>query len=369
MRENAWISIFVIYCLIAVFWSDIPFVAAKRWFKTLGHPVMALIILTDPNPLGAFRTIMKRCAYILLPLSVLFIKYLPQYGRGFDEWTGSAVNRGINLNKNELGYVCLVFGLFFIWNFLNQPSSAERRRPSERTISAFFLVIDLWLLYKASSATAAVALFVGSFCILLLQLPKLRARDLRIVVVLALVAAAVVELSFNVDAPLISLLGRNETLTDRTAVWHDALSLSNSPIFGTGFESFWSGKRLELLWAKWWWHPNQAHDGYIETYLNLGFVGVAALLGMILATFLKITRRINGPDTFARFRMGFLFAVVVYNFTEATFKGVALVWTIFNLIAIDPPEVAQESVPMSADQMEELSDEVEEREFGTTIEA
>jgi hypothetical protein len=30
MRENPWLSVFFIYCLLAVFWSDFPLVAFKR---------------------------------------------------------------------------------------------------------------------------------------------------------------------------------------------------------------------------------------------------------------------------------------------------------------------------------------------------
>ncbi len=36
-----------------------------------------------------------------------------------------------------------------------------------------------------------------------------------------------------------------------------------------------------------------------------------------------------------RFRMGFLAAVVVYNWTEAAFKGLSAVWFVFYIIAMD----------------------------------
>jgi hypothetical protein len=38
--------------------------------------------------------------------------------------------------------------------------------------------------------------------------------------------------------------------------------------------------------------------------------------------------------------LGVLFAVIVYNYTEATFKNIHLVWTFFYLIAIDYPAEA-----------------------------
>src|SRR5439155_5329346 len=50
VRNNGWLIAFLIYCFISIAWSDFPFVAFKRWIKILGHPIMALIVLTEPDP-------------------------------------------------------------------------------------------------------------------------------------------------------------------------------------------------------------------------------------------------------------------------------------------------------------------------------
>jgi O-antigen ligase len=89
------------------------------------------------------------------------------------------------------------------------------------------------------------------------------------------------------------------------------------------------------MWAKWWWHPIQAHNGYIETYLNLGWIGLLILVGVLFATFRKSRRELLQNLEFGRFRLGVLFAIIVYNYTEAAFKNIHLVWTLFHLIAID----------------------------------
>jgi hypothetical protein len=63
------------------------------------------------------------------------------------------------------------------------------------------------------------------------------------------------------------------------------------------------------------------------------------LAGIILDTFRKIRIDLLHRFQFARLRLAFLFLILVYNFTEATFKGVHLVWTLFYLIAIDYPRI------------------------------
>ena len=60
IRDNFWLFSLLLFGFLSILWSDFHFIAFKRWIKTLGHPVMALIILTDASPVAAFRTVMKR---------------------------------------------------------------------------------------------------------------------------------------------------------------------------------------------------------------------------------------------------------------------------------------------------------------------
>ena len=57
VRNNGWLIAFLLYCFISIAWSDFPFVAFKRWIKILGHPIMALIVLTEPDPEEALNTV------------------------------------------------------------------------------------------------------------------------------------------------------------------------------------------------------------------------------------------------------------------------------------------------------------------------
>ncbi len=335
-RENTWLMVFFVFSFFAIIWSDFPFVALKRWIKTLGHPTMALIILTDPNPQLAFRVVMRRCAYVMISLSVTFIKYFPEFGRGFDYWTGYATNSGINLNKNELGYCCMIFGIFFMWNLIVAGKISDKiQRRSEIFISLVFFGLIVWLLQMANSATSLVTISLGTAVIFGLGLRTITKRYFGTLFVTSCVLVAALELGIGVYKPFLEMLGRNPTLTDRTEVWADALSLADSPVLGAGFESFWLGERLKIMWAKWWWQPNQAHNGYVEIYLNLGAAGLFLFGILIVSTFNKITSRFLTDFEFARLRMGFLLTILAYNYTEATFKALHLVWTLFYIVALD----------------------------------
>lgn len=338
---NPWVAIFLGYCALAIFWSDFPFVALKRWIKVLAQPMMALLILTEPNPRAAVVWLIKRCAYVLVPFSILLIKYYPALSRGFDAWTGQAYNTGVTTNKNTLGGVCFVTGFFFVWHFLtNLQQQKSRKRTNELLLCGAFLWMIGWLLSQANSATSVMSLVAGLSTVLFLGLRFVDKRSVGAYVTAAVLVLAVAEFAFGVSDLVTRALGRDTTLTGRTEIWDVVGNVYINPIFGAGFESFWLGGRLAEVWASFsnTLSLNQAHNGYLETYLNLGLLGLTLLVGWILATFRKVGRVFPSDFDFARFRMGLLVGIVVYNYTEAAFKGLSFIWFVFFLIAMDYPQ-------------------------------
>jgi exopolysaccharide production protein ExoQ len=338
-RHNGWLMAFLIYCFIAIAWSDYPFVSFKRWIKIWGHPVMTLILLTETDPQEAIERLMKRSAYVLVPISILLIRYYPGIGRGFDAWTGAPTNNGINTTKNELGWMCMVLGLFFFWHLLqtlkNERSRAKR---NELLLIGGFLYLIWWLLLKSDSSTSLISLLVGMLVVVLLGLRTVNKRLISLYLAIIVATLAVSELALGVFGHVATLTGHSATLAGRSELWRDLLSIHTNPIFGVGFESFWLGDRRQKLAELHWWQPNEAHNGYLETYLNLGSIGVFILIACIIATYGKARRDLLMNIQFARYRFGFLVAVVLLNWTEASFRGLSPVWFVFYIIAMDYPQ-------------------------------
>jgi exopolysaccharide production protein ExoQ len=337
-RNNRWLIAFFVYTLMSVVWSDFQFIAFKRWIKILGHPLMVLIVLTEPYPVEALKRLLKRLAFALIPLSICFIKYFPQLGRGFDQWTGEAFNGGVATNKNELGCTCLIFGIFLFWNTLQALKIQNRRaRLKELILNGGFFALNCWLLMQASSATSFAMMILGIVVIWFIGLRFVNKRYVGAYLVTAVLLFAALEPFLGIYATVVKGLGRNLTLTGRTELWAAVLQLQTNPLLGTGFESFWLGPRLDALWKDFFWHPIQAHNGYIEIYLNLGLVGILLYIGQFVGTFHKIQQDLVRRFEFARLRLGFLLAIILYNYTEAAFDTLNFVWTMFFLIAIDYP--------------------------------
>jgi len=350
VRSNVFVTAFFLYCFLAIFWSDFPYVALKRYVKVVGHPVMALVVLTEPDVTIGLRRLMKRVGIVLISYSVTLIKYFPQIGRGFDSWSGAAVNRGTSTTKNELGYVCMAFGLFFLWNLLNIRLIKDRStRREELLLSGLLLGLVVWLTGQAQSATSTACLVLGGVLMVLLSSRLVSKRYIWVYAVAAVLIVGFAESVLGLSSAVMGAFGRDATLTDRTEVWADVLRLAPNPLIGAGFESFWLGPRLDVLYAKWWWKPTQAHNGYIETYLNLGWIGIALWVAMLLWTLWKAGRQLLERFEMGQFQLVLLVVLAIYNITEATFKGVHPLWTLFHVAALSGivskrPEDARQKV-------------------------
>lgn len=339
IRANGWLTVFVLYCAASVLWADLPFVAFKRWIKDLGNVLMVLVILTERNPIEAAKAVFVRCAAVLLPLSLLFIRFYGDLGRTYHVASGEMMYTGITNHKNSLGLLVLVCGMFLLWDFFaSRRDQARPRSTIGMLVDASLVLMAAALLVQANSATALVCGVIGAAVFVALGSESVR-RNIRGYEVGALVLAVLawtVNSSFDVVRfVVVDLLGRDLTLTTRTDVWPMLLAMNDSVLFGAGFNSFWSGARLEFLYAQ--LSIIQAHNGYLETYLNGGLVGLTLLGMLLLSAARSINRDVVAAEPFAVVRFAFFLIVVVNNLTEASFSKMSILWFAFLLVAVRYP--------------------------------
>lgn len=335
-RDNRLLVAFLLYCFITILWSDFPFVAFKRWIKILGHPIMVLVILSEPDPKEALLRVLKRCAYVILPVSILWIKYYPNLGRSSSDWGGELANCGVASGKNALGCACLILGFVFLPHLLQVlRTEKSKSRRNELRLTVGLLLLIGYCLVKAHSATSWIALLIGLLTMALVGLRVVNKRLIGMYALAGVLTLVIAQLAFDIYGRVVSLSGHDSTIEGRGVLWGELLAFPTNPIIGVGFESFWLGDRPAKFYEGRSWKPTQAHNGYLETYLNLGLVGLSILIALILATFQKCRLELLSNFEWGRFRMGLLVAIVAYNWTEAAFKGLHLGFLFFFLIAID----------------------------------
>lgn len=350
IRNNAVIFLLFFYMGVSILWSDFPFLSFKRWIRSVGAVVMVLVVLTDPNPLESISTLLRRFFFIHIPLSIILIKYFRSLGVTWGAWEGRAIWVGLARSKNVIGQVAMTCGIYSIWNIM------RTWRSNKVLIDLIFLLMSIWLLKGSRDTTSMTSILVFLFSIILLSgLHTLRSnvKYVKQYMAIGIFLTAFSLLTFQLAAQAFeqkSLLaatvetsGRDMTFTGRTELWTDILEIaSHRPIFGAGYGSFWVGDMAHNLWEKHIWKPGQGHNGYIDVYVELGWVGVFLLIGVIFSAYKNITRTFAFNFEYARFRMTFLTMILLNNITESTFlRGTHNLWFLFLLAVVNIPKISQ----------------------------
>jgi O-antigen ligase len=324
LRRNGWLLALLAYMLVSTLWSDITLIALKRWGRDSIVVIMALVLMSESHPRGALESVLRRSAYILIPFSLLLIKYYPALGVIYAPWSGLRMWTGVSVHKNALSCLCLVSAFFLLWALYRRwREHASARGGLAGWADASVLLIALFLLKgeeNAYSATSLATIAVGiSGLTGLLWLRKVKVA----VPLAALLAVVTLLIGFGVSAPFLggsnvavfsSSLGRDETLTGRTVTWAQLVPVVESrPLFGCGFGSFWTTGRREF------YEMSSGHNGYLDALLELGMVGLSFYTAWFLSCARKLHSTLVEDYGWASLGICFLLMALVYNTTESAF--------------------------------------------------
>jgi O-antigen ligase len=241
---------------------------------------------------------------------------------------------GYFLGKNYLGEFSAVGFLLSLHEILH--------RGLRRALGIIVLVVAASLLFLANSKTAfALALFVPFVAAFTLIAGK--TARISPAIILWSIAVCWVVLSnlsgFNIYRLSYILYG-DSSLTGRTVIWDFASwEIDRRPLFGWGYQSFWlvGPDAPSIVEAPGWVKnmPN-AHNGYYDTMLEMGYVGLALLIIFITATLHVIGRVADRDPARAWSALSLVLFVILYNFLESMWmRGFEMVWVVFAIVAAE----------------------------------
>lgn len=332
---------YFLFCLISASWSVHQEVAFKRWIKAIGDLAMAFVVATDAQPVAAFRRLISRVGFLLLPTSVLFIRYYGDLGHAYSP-DGMQVNTGVTTDKNILGVTVLVISLGTLWRVLTL--LADKAQPNRRrhlTAHITLFLFGIALLKLANSATSLACFILGAGIIIATRMRTMRRSPARVhLLCLAIILTGGMLMLFGGGGGVVHALGRKSNLTGRTDIWAAVIPAVPNAIIGAGFESFWISPSVlqfqRALLLEGWWHPevlNEAHNGYIEVYLNLGWVGVVLISLVLISGYRRAVEAFRLNPSIGGLMLAYIIATAVYSITEAGFRMMDPIW-IFLLLAI-----------------------------------
>jgi exopolysaccharide production protein ExoQ len=336
VRQNKALVLFFLFLLATVLWAEYPFVVFKRWFKEIGGIFVILVLLTEVNPLDAVKTTFARSAYILLPLSIVLMKYFPGIGKGYSKG-GLPMITGVTDQKNSLGVLILVLGLVLISTLLAGETREEAPLTKGRRLAiALTLTMGFWLLFLSDSKTSQICLALGTMIVLGHRLPWLKQSPKRVLVlcVAVLPLCLIADNLFNISDTFLRLINRTSTLTERTQIWQAIKQNPVNPITGAGYMMYWDLHKGLTIDQK-FYDIKSAHNGYLETYLDGGVLGLFTLAILLLGVGWRSGREFLRGTEYGRISFAFFVVMLLHNISEATFARRSPLWFAFLLFCID----------------------------------
>ncbi len=339
LAANWPIVAYLLYCLVSVTWSYHPDASLKRWIKAIGDLAMVLVIVTEPRLRDALSRLFSRVGFLLFPTSALLIKYYWLLGRSYTP-DGLPMNTGVTTNKNSLGVTLLVVSLGVVWRvvaLLRDKSEPNRRR--HLLAQSILLAFGISLFKMANSATSTACFLLGSVILLMTSLRAIRSRPARVhLLCFGVVLTGGLTMLFGGESVATRALGRSSDFSGRTIIWEAVIRAAGNPVFGSGFESFWiSPNEVEFERSLvGWWHPenlNEAHDGYLEVYLELGWVGVGLISFILISGYTHAVAAFRLNPSMGGLILAYIIVATVYSITEAGFRELTVEW-IFLLLAV-----------------------------------
>jgi exopolysaccharide production protein ExoQ len=130
-------------------------------------------------------------------------------------------------------------------------------------------------------------------------------------------------------------VGEVSDLTGRDLIWDVCLSFaSERPILGFGYGGFWTGSRLDTVAYELKWPAFHSHCAYLDVFLELGVVGAALYIVLVLAALVLCAFRfLNFDDRYGAWTAMFVF-IAVNGLTESIFVLPTYPAVVFNILLV-----------------------------------
>jgi O-antigen ligase len=326
------IGLLVALTLVSALWSNDPGTTVRNSIALAGTTLFGGYLATRYS----WREQLRLLAWALSIMAVLSLSYIflgPSGGVATDPEGGVGVS-GVFGHKQALGKsMALAAMVFFV---LAATARSHRWLPwvgcavalvlvliseSKGALVLLLMFVPLWPLYKALRwrYTAAVPFLIAA---------------------VLLGSGALILLLINAETVL-TALGKDPTLTGRTAVWLAAWDMiQERPLLGYGFGAFWRGDEgpsaliLLVTGAEY----SNAHNAILTVWLDLGLLGVSVfVLGLFWAFVRAVTWARYTTTADGLWPLTYLTFFAVNGLIEASApEENNLMWVLYVAVALRP---------------------------------
>lgn len=329
IKDNIWAALLILYMLISISWSEMPFVSLKRWVRELVAIIMVFSVATERDPHQALQCLFRRLIYVLMPFSLILIKFYPHLGVDYAHWSGMQMWTGVALHKNSLSMLCLLSIFYLIWTLIRRWQGSDI--PViwyQKYVEAYLLFLSIWLFMGPyhtvnNSATSTASLAVGLTALIgFLWMQKLgkiiSANTLTLIIVSIIVYGTITPFVGGLSlVDVSSTFGRDDTLTGRSDVWRILVPYAlNKAFLGHGFGGFWTDAMRNIA-------ASHAHNGYLDVILDLGFIGLVLFSVFLFKNCRNAQREMTKNFDFGLLWFCILLMSVIQDIAESSMTSLA----------------------------------------------
>lgn len=311
------------WMLLSALWSPDAGFVFRQWLIMLAVSLAAVAFCLASWTPQRMMTLLRNAITVLLMLSLLVALLRPDIGVHSEnqfELLGSW--RGITYQKNGLGQLAAV--AIIVWFHAALTGTVSRRY----CLAA--LTLAVLLIVKSRSSTSLVVSLLACAVQWIALRPPLRLPGgtlplwslLGLLILTPLFFELALTGSFSGAAlaeAFGSIFGKDATFSGRTVIWAETLrNIVARPWLGYGFNSYWleKGGPADLSRQILGWDVPNAHNGYLEIVNELGLVGLAIFLLMVVGYARQLRRLASISATQCALHRSLLVYLLIANITE-----------------------------------------------------
>ncbi len=273
----------ILICILAfasILWSYNPSLALTRSIALLGTLFFALSMIVYLD----FQQIVKVLVYPLFfsaILAIIFALFIPSIG--IDDGSNVADHYGLWHGtfgfKNTLGRVMGLLAIILL---------AQQVIPKNKT--NMMLALTLLVLVMSGSSTPIISVLFILILKMYLSISHRITNHLKIIMLLITLYLSFLT-PLAIEFIVVDVMGKDFTGSGRMDMWADILLSIDSPILGYGFGGgFWGefGYANGLIDSR-YILLGHAHNGFVDTLIELGLFGVVFYFLLLLRTLIDST--------------------------------------------------------------------------------
>jgi O-antigen ligase len=312
--RQRFMALYLAWAGLSIQWSEMRDISMRRYGALLGLTFFGIYFALR-FPLRRQLTIIYHCCLACLALNLLVLAS-PGYSWYDDERFRAF--RGVFAHKNQVA----VYAVVGVISTLAQFALGEMKRAWFGY--ALIAIYTLQLLQSQSATSLAVLMMLLYFYFanaIITRIIPYRTWSRWVINI-----ATTLLITFMILGPdyFLASLGRDSTLTGRTELWTALIGMGNRHfLYGFGFNGFWNGfdGPSREIWndSTFDWHPAQAHDGLLDIFIQLGFIGVVLIITWLVDLVRTVPQLATGlssllPRDYLKLTLVF---ILFYDITES----------------------------------------------------